>query len=73
MLDLNDNQIKFCEWYLLNSNATEAYRMAYETDSNSSNIEALIVAPTFLTTKHFLLDLNSLYIIFWVTNILFKG
>lgn len=34
MLNLNDNQIKFCEWYLLNSNATEAYKIAYETDSN---------------------------------------
>ncbi|MBC9722039.1 MAG: terminase small subunit [Lactobacillus sp.] len=33
MVDLNDNQIKFCEWYLLNSNAAEAYRMAYGTDS----------------------------------------
>lgn len=34
MLDLNQNQIKFCEWYLLNSNATEAYKIAYETDSS---------------------------------------
>lgn len=33
MLDLNDNQIKFCEWYILNSNAAEAYRIAYSTDS----------------------------------------
>lgn len=33
MLDLNDNQVKFCEFYVLTSNATEAYKIAYETDS----------------------------------------
>lgn len=32
-MDLNDKQIKFCEWYMLNSNASEAYKIAYETDS----------------------------------------
>jgi phage terminase small subunit len=33
MINLNDSQIKFCEWYLLNSNAAESYKLAYETDS----------------------------------------
>lgn len=32
-MDLNDKQLKFCEWYMLNSNASEAYKIAYETDS----------------------------------------
>lgn len=35
MFDLNDNQIKFCEWYILNNNATEAYRIAYGIDSKN--------------------------------------
>lgn len=35
MFDLNDNQVKFCEWYILNNNATEAYRIAYGIDSKN--------------------------------------